>query len=155
MVNHTLYHWRAGIALALGLCLASAARAGLGERVESVPRDHAALHGAALKVTPMANYDLHEITTAAGDRVREYVSADGAVFATTWSGHSMPDLKVVLAAHYTEYTAGAQAHRASHHVFSMDTDRLVLRVVKLPRGLAGSARVPALVPAGMSVQDIR
>jgi hypothetical protein len=155
MMKYMPYNRRAGVALALGLCAAGAAQAGLGERVESVPRDHAALRGAALKVTPMANYDLHEITTANGDRVREYVSGDGTVFATTWSGHSMPDLKVVLATHYAEYVAGAQAHRAGHHVFSMDTDGLALRVVKLPRGLAGSARVPALVPAGMSVQDIR
>jgi hypothetical protein len=155
MMKYTPYNWRAGVALALGLCLASAAQAGLGDRVESVPRDHAALHGAALKVTPMANYDVHEITSAGGARVREYVSRDGTVFATTWSGPTMPDLKVVLASHYEEYAAGAQAHRGSHHVFAMDTDGLVLRVVKLPRGLAGSARVPALVPPGMSIQDIR
>ena len=154
MTAHT-WPWRAGAALTLGLLLAGAARAGLGERVESVAQDHATLRGVALRVTPMANYQLHEITSEHGGRVREYVSPDGQVFATTWSGPAMPDLKVVLAGHYPEYMANAQARRGSHHVFSMSTDRMVLRVVKLPRGIAGSARVPALVPPGVAVEDIR
>jgi hypothetical protein len=67
----------------------------------------------------------------------------------------MPDLRVVLAGHYPDYVAGAQAHRASHHVLSVATAGMVLRVVKLPRGIAGSAHVPALVPAGVNMQDIR
>jgi hypothetical protein len=40
-------------------------------------------------------------------------------------------------------------------VLVLNTEGLVLRVVKLPRGIAGSAHVPALVPAGMDIQDIR
>jgi hypothetical protein len=32
---------------------------------------------------------------------------------------------------------------------------VVLRVVTLPRSMAGSAHVPALVPAGMDLQEIR
>ena len=143
------------IALAFGLLFAGAAHAGLGERAESVVRDHATLHGTALRVTPMSNYEVHEITPEHGGRVREYVSPEGQVFATTWSGPVMPDLKVVLAAHYPDYLAGAQARRASHHVLSVATAGMVLRIVKLPRGIAGSAHVPALVPPGVSVQDIR
>ena len=146
---------RGGVALVLGLLLAPAVRAGLGERVETVARDHAAPGAPARKVTPMAHCDLHEITSAQGLRIREYVARDGTVFATTWSGPAMPDLKVALAGHYAEYHAAAQAHRGGHHVFSMSSDRLVIRVVKLPRGLVGSARVPALVPAGMDLNDIR
>jgi hypothetical protein len=67
----------------------------------------------------------------------------------------MPDLKVLLASHHAEYLAGAQARRGSHHVLALNTEGLVLRVTRLPRGIAGSAHVPALVPAGMDIQDIR
>src|SRR5512140_1071970 len=148
-------HRHAGIALAFGLFFAGAAQAGLGERGESIARDHATLRGTALQVTPMANYQMHEITSEHGGRVREYVSPAGRVFATTWSGPAMPDLKVVLAAHYPDYMASAQAHRASHHVLSVATPGMVLQVVKLPRGITGSAHVPALVPAGVNIQDIR
>lgn len=154
MTNCTRSGWRRALVLALG-ALAPVAWAGLGERVESVQRDQSALRGATAKVTARAHCDVHEVTTAQGATVREYVSPDGTVFATTWSGPSMPDLKVLLASHHAEYLAGAQARRGNHHVLALDSDRLVLRVMKLPRGLAGSAHVPALVPPGMDVQDIR
>lgn len=155
MMNCKLSGWRRGLALALGCVLAPVAWAGLGERVESVQRDHAALRAATAKVTAAAHCDVHEITTAQGATVRQYVSADGTVFATTWSGPAMPDLKVLLASRHADYMAAAQARRGSHHVLAFDSERLVLRVTKLPRGIAGSAHVPALVPAGMDIQDIR
>ncbi len=143
------------LVLALGLCVAGPSQAGLGERADSVARDRAALQGGEHRATPMANFDLHEFTTTHGAQVRQYVSRQGRVFATTWSGPALPDLKVVLGVHYSQYMAGAQIQRTNHHVFSMDTEGLVLRVVKLPRGLAGAAYVPALLPAGTSARDIR
>jgi hypothetical protein len=141
--------------LLFGLGLSPIADAGLGEAVESVQRDHAALRGAALAVTPTQAYDLHEITTAEGTRVREYVSRGGTVFAVTWSGPSLPSLKVVLGPHYEEYVAAATGHRGSHHVLSIATPALVLYIRKLPRGYTGSAHVPALLPPGTAAQDIR
>src|SRR5512133_1783036 len=155
MTTHTKSRWRGGAAFALGLFLGGAAQAGLGERAESVAHDHTMLRGTALRVTPMAKYHVHEITSEHGASVREYVSPAGQVFATTWSGPAMPDLKVLLAAHYDDYMANAQARRGNHHVFSMATDKMVLRIVRLPRGIAGSARAPGLMPAGVSVEDIR
>jgi hypothetical protein len=155
MPHCTAINRHAAIALTFGLFVAGGAHAGLGERAESVARDHATLHGTALRVTPMSNYQVHEITAEHGGRVREYVSSEGQVFATTWSGPVMPDLKVVLAGHYPDYVAGVQAHRASHHVLSVATSGMVLQIVKLPRGVAGSAHVPAMVPPGVNVLDIR
>jgi hypothetical protein len=147
---------RAATALiVLGSLLAPTAYAGLGEAVDSVQRDHVALHGTTLAVTPMQAYDLHEITTADGTRVRQYVSRSGTVFAVAWSGRSMPDLHVLLAQHYEQYLAAATAHRGSHHVLNVATAGLVLNVTKLPRASTGSAHVPALVPAGTSVQELR
>ncbi len=155
MTNRMPSRRRWGVALAVGLCFASAAWAGLGERAESVERDQAKLRAATAKMTPMAHCDMHEITTIQGATVRQYVSPQGQVFATTWSGPAMPDLKVVLASHHAQYMTQAQARRGNHHVMAFETDGLVLRVVKLPRGIAGSALVPALVPAGMDLQDVR
>jgi hypothetical protein len=141
----------AGVA---GVCLAPAALAGLGETAASVQRDHTALRGTALTVTPMASYDLHEITTA-DNSVREYVSHAGNVFAVTWSGRARPDLSVVLGARYAEFTKSATSHPASHKVFALTTNDLVMHVQKLPRGIVGEAHAPSLFPAGVSAQDIR
>ena len=141
--------------LGLGLASAPAAHAGLGEGVESVQRDHIALQGTALAVTPTGSYDLHEITIAQDNRVREYVSPTGTVFAVTWSGRSLPNLKAVLGQHYDEYAAASTGHRGSHHVLSVTTPGFVLSIRKLPRGFIGSAHVPALLPPGLDPRDIR
>jgi len=146
---------RAPALLCFGLTLAPAAHAGLGEAVESVQRDHAALRGSSLAVTAAQAYDRHEITTPDGTRVREYVSHAGTVFAVTWSGRSLPDLKVVLAQHYDEYASAATGRRGNHHVLSIATPGLVLNIRKLPRGFTGGAHVPALLPPGVAAQDIR
>ena len=143
------------VVLALGLGAVPAARAGLGGAADSVAHDHAELRGQALVVTPMQDYDLHEITTADGTRVREYVSRGGTVFGVTFTGPSLPDLKVVLGSHYDEYTAAAASHAGSHHVVVVDTPGLVLSVIKRPRGFAGYAHLPALLPPGTSARDLR
>ena len=145
----------ASILAVLGLIVAPVTRAGLGEPLESVQRDHAALHGTALAVTPTAAFDRHEITTAEGTRVREYASHVGTVFAVTWSGRSLPDLKIVLGQHYAAYAAATSGHRGNHHVFTIESADLVLHIRKLPRGFTGSAHVPALLPPGTVAADIR
>lgn len=148
---------RCAVALGMAALLAvPVAFAGLGDPVATVARDHAELRGTALVVTPLQAYDRHEITTDDGTRVREYVSRAGTVFGVTFAGPSLPDLKVVLAGHYDEYTAAAAAARpGNHHVLVIDTPALVVTVIKRPRGFSGSAHLPALLPAGMTARDIR
>jgi hypothetical protein len=146
--------WRAAALVWLGLALSNASHASLGEPVNSVAGDHAAMHGTALTITPMAGYDRHEITTAEGTQVHEYATPEGSVFAVAWSGAVLPDLKSLLASHYAEYASAAREHRSSHHVFTMKSDGLELRLERLPRGFAGTASVPALVPAGVRVEDL-
>jgi hypothetical protein len=143
------------VLIVLGSLLAPAAHAGLGEAMDSVQRDHVALHGTTLVVTPMQAYDRHEITTADGTRVRQYVSRSGTVFAVAWTGRSLPDLTIVLAKHYDEYMTAATSHHTSHKVLNVATPGLVLNVTRLPRGFAGSAQLPALLPPGTSVQEFR
>jgi hypothetical protein len=138
-----------------GLALSPTAQAGLGEGVDSVARDHASLRAHASSVVPMQAYDLHEMTTADGGRVREYVTRDGTVFAVTFSGRTMPDLHTVLGSRYAEYAAATSARRTNHKVFAMSAPGLVMEVVKLPRGITGSAHVPSLLPSGVTARDLR
>lgn len=138
---------------AIAALAAAPAHAGLGERAETIARDRTALRGASLQVMPKAAFDLHEITTAEGSRVREYASKSGTVFAVAWQGR-MPDLHVLLASHYAEYQAATEARHANRRVLSISTPGLSLNILKLPRGFTGSARVPSLMPAGTSVKDL-
>jgi hypothetical protein len=143
----------AGLFAALAFAVAPAAFAGLGERTDSIARDHAALGGTALQVTSAASWDVHEIVTSEGSKIREYAAKDGTVFAVAWEGR-MPDLHVLLASHYAEYQQ-ATARHANRRVLSISTPGLVMSAMKLPRGFAGSAHVPALLPAGTNPEGLR
>jgi Protein of unknown function (DUF2844) len=142
------------LVLPMALTVSAAARAALGSTVDSVARDEAMLKGVDL-VTPTANYDLHEIKAATGTMVREYVSRQGTVFAVTWEGHTTPDLEQLLGSSYSRYLAEARTHRSGHHLLSINTPDLVASVVRLQRSSIGHVHLPALVPAGVAVADLR
>ena len=143
------------MAIALGLGLTGAAQAGLGDPADSVQRDATALRARTLATMSEAGYDLHEITTVEGTVVREYVSPAGVVFAVTWSGRNRPDLSILLGKHYDAYLKAASVPHVNHKVFSLQTDALVVRIMKLSRGFAGEAHVPAMLPGGTKAQDIQ
>jgi hypothetical protein len=136
------------------LLLAGPALAGLGEPVDSIDRDHSALHATARTVTPGEKFDLHEIATAHGTRVREYATKSGTVFAVAWDGPVLPDLKVVLGARYADFLAAA-ANNKSRRVLSVSTQDFVINAMKRPRGFVGAARIPSLVPEGTSAAELR
>lgn len=145
----------AGSVIAVAVALAPAAEAGLGEGVDSVARDHATLRAHAATLVPMQAYDRHELVTADGGRVREYASRDGTVFAVTFSGRTMPDLRALLGSQYPDYIAATSALRMNHKVLAINGPGLVMEVVKAPRSITGSAHVPALLPSGVSARELR
>jgi Protein of unknown function (DUF2844) len=134
---------------------APAARAALGTTREDLLRDAAALQTTRVTITSREGYDVHEMISADGTTVRAYVEPGGRVFAVTWSGRVQPDLRVVLGPYYARFLEAARAPHPSHHVLSVTTPDLVLSVVKLPRGFAGRAYLPPLVPAGTAVDALR
>jgi hypothetical protein len=142
------------LVLAVTLTVPRAAHAALGAMVDSVARDETMLRGADI-VTPTANYDLHEIKAATGTTVREYVSRQGTVFAVSWEGRTTPDLEQLLGSSYSRYLAEARTHRSGHHSLAINTPELVASVVRLQRSSIGHVHLPALVPAGVAVADLR
>ena len=144
----------AGLLALMASCFGVSAHAGLGESADSIARDHSALQAQADSKTTTAAYDRHEITTASGTRVREYVNKTGKVFAVSWSGPTLPDLKTLLADHYADFVSAASAPRHNHHVLTISTPDLVLQNSRLPRGFAGRAHIPSLMPAGTSAAEL-
>jgi len=137
------------------LVLAPTARAALGESRESVQADARALGAAAPMVTSTEKYELHESRSADGGVVRQYVNAQGTVFAVTWSSRFRPNLEQLLGAHYAEYLSAARGRGTNHHVFSVATPDFVLGIVQRPRGSAGTAHLPALLPPGVRPEELR
>ena len=131
------------------------ARAGLGAAREDLLHDAAALQTTRVTITSREGYDVHEMISADGTTVRAYVEPGGRVFAVTWSGRVQPDLRVVLGPYYARFLEAARAPHLGHHVLSLNAPDLVLSVVKLPRGFAGRAHLPSLVPARTAVDTLR
>jgi len=134
---------------------APAAHAALGASREELLRDAAALQTTRVTITSREGYDVHEMISADGTTVRAYVEPSGTVFAVTWSAKVQPDLRVLLGPYYARYLAAARAPHPSHHVLSVNAPDLVLSVMRLPRGFAGRAHLPSLVPAGVGVDALR
>lgn len=141
-------------ALALTLAAATPAFATLGGGVASVEADRARLEG-KVQVTTVAGVTVHEITTAAGTRVREYLTSDGAVFAFTWRGPFIPDLRQLLGTYYEQYAhAAKEAHPVGKRHLSVQLPGLVVESGGHMRAFAGRAWDPALLPKNFSLSDL-
>lgn len=142
------------LVLALGLTCPAAAMAGLGEPYRP-PVAAAGTTGTPPRQQPARAFEVHETLAGDGSQLRQYVSPAGVVFAATWTGPALPDLKLILGPHHAVFAAALAAGTGSQKVFAMATDDMVLQLVKLPRGFAGAAHVPWLLPPGTRPEDIR
>lgn len=138
------------------LALPFSLSASLGGGVASVQTDQAKLQG-TLRTTSSDSYDLHEIQTATGVAVKEYVSPEGKVFAVTWQGSFQPDLRQLLGTYFDQYTQAVQAQRAARHGHGpvlIQLPGLVVEVTGHMRSFFGRAYVPQMLPAGVRAEDI-
>ncbi len=142
------------VLIAATLAPSRAAFAALGENMASVAHDKAMLRG-TLSVVPMQTYEVHEIRAASGQTVREYAARSGKVFAVTWNGTQVPNLKLLLGQYFDRYVAAARLRRTGHHLLSIRTPDLVMTAIRYQRGARGQAYVPALLPSGVTRADLR
>ena len=147
--------------LCLGLVLtvfaaAQQVQAALGESVDSVASDQKALSAVRRTAKTSMTYTVHEIRTETLT-VREYVSPSGVVFGIAWNGLTHPDLTPLLGSYSSEYQkALSHAHRqpGRRHV-QVKTDGVVVEKWGHMRNLQGRAYAPALIPQGVSVDEIK
>lgn len=145
-----------GSALIVTAVTAAPAFAALGGDAASVLTDRDRTHG-TLHISAAASYSVHEITTASGTTVREYLTPAGKVFGLAWRGPFMPDLRQFLGVYYTHYQQAARAaavRTSSRHVEVQAPDVVVHSSGRM-RAFYGRAWAPALVPQGVSTEDIK
>lgn len=91
-----------------------------------------------------------------GTVVHEYVDASGVVFAVSWSGPIMPDLKEILGTHFDTMVAhagrGARGGRSQIAVAQPD---VVIVSAGHMGAFEGRAWLPAKLPAGFNPSDIK
>jgi hypothetical protein len=137
------------------LALAFPAWASLGDNVTTVQNDRVRMKG-SLRTVATQHYVKHEITTANGQVVREFVSTDGKVFGVAWQGQFQPDLQQLLGSYSGAIKqALAAQQRRGHGPVSVETSEFVFRQAGNTRNLHGTAYVPAMVPQGVDVSEIQ
>jgi len=143
------------VPLVLIAAMAVPAWAALGGDASSVDADVAKLKG-ALRITSTTPVATHEITAASGTLVREYLGADGHVFAVSWQGPANPDLRQLLGAYYAqvEQAYATAPHRDRRHL-NIEQPGLVVRASGRPRAFYGRAWLPDQLPTNFSVDDIQ
>lgn len=140
--------------LAAGLLGTAPARATLGADGASVEADRLHLQ-AASSHAQRALYTVHELATPNGGLVREYVAPGGAVFAVTWHGPFMPNLRQLMGEHFARVTQSANRHSGGRSQLTVTEGNLVFASTGHIRSFHGQAYLSDAIPAGVSLDEIR
>jgi len=141
--------------LAGALSLPLPAGATLGEKADSVARDRHALSAVRKATTSYSNYTVQEVASDA-TTVREYLNLEGVVFAVAWQGRLHPDLTTLLGSYASEFQNAMQkqARRHGQRGLSVSSDKVVVETWGHMGSLQGRAYLPALLPEGVSADEI-
>ncbi|KQQ33360.1 hypothetical protein ASF61_09755 [Duganella sp. Leaf126] len=103
----------------------------------------------------MAVYTISQSTLDSGTLVREYMDASGQVFAVSWSGPTLPDLRTLLGAKFSALTdATGRRTQAGHSQLALQQSDVVIVSSGHMRAFAGHAFIPSAVPAGFDTTTI-
>lgn len=147
-----------GLAVFLIAAAPFQASASLGSDVTSVNDDRAKMQGALMSITRNERFEVHQLQAANGSTVREYVSPTGTVFAVSWEGPWLPDLRQVLGNYFDAYQRTVPAvrnARRSHGPMTFRSGDMVVQIGGHPRAFVGRAYIEHLMPQGMQAETIR
>jgi hypothetical protein len=136
------------------MALPSVVTAALGGDVTSVDADRVHMK-ATLRTSQAALYTVHEMQTPYGTTVREFASPAGTVFAVTWQGPFLPDLRQTLGTYFPIYQTAPRTGPLGHSHVAVERSDLVVRSGGHQRSFSGLAYVPKLMPAGISVDQLQ
>jgi hypothetical protein len=128
--------------------------AALGEDVSSIATLQARLK-ASLQVHRRSRYTIHELALPTGANVRELVGDAGKVFAVAWSGGFRPNLRDLMGAHYDRFIAATRGRRARRGIVRIELPGMVVVMGGYLRTFFGQVTLTDLVPAGLSLEDLR
>jgi hypothetical protein len=140
------------------MTLPASASATLGRDTSSVDSDRVRMQGALLRIARSDTYTVHEMQSASGTTVREYVSSNGTVFAVAWQGPWLPDLRQMLGAYFDDYQRALQAasgQRRARGSLTIELPDLTVQMSGHPRAFSGKAYVPRLMPLRVQAETIR
>jgi Protein of unknown function (DUF2844) len=143
-----------GVTLTLGIAFSGLACAQLGTTYVT-PSSSAGvtLHQASSgsSVSWLESTDTNQI------RIRQYVAPTGQIYAVSWDGPAMPDIRALFGDWFGRYQQGAieaQSSAGGLHSSSVEGSDLVVESSVRLREFTGRAWLPAALPAGVTSTDI-
>ncbi len=127
------------------------ALAGLGANASLVETDRVQLD-ANLRSAEVGALTQFELQLPSGTTVREYASAGGAVFAVTWDGPTLPNLRQLFGAFFQQYLDASQGGGLGAQVVRQPG--LVVYSGGHMRAFHGRAYLPQLQPQGVSAESL-
>lgn len=105
--------------------------------------------------TATATYNVNTTTLASGTVVREYVATSGVVFAVSWTGPFLPDLRTLLGDQFTTLTTASARHaKAGHNRVNVAGSDVTIESGGHMRAYKGRAWINSLLPAGFDTDGI-
>lgn len=126
----------------------SATQARLGEHEDSIGTDMGHLGILSRDVAVQGTRKIHTLKLMNDGIVKEWVNAEGVVYAVTWHGPGKPDLRNLLGSHFATYQADtARRHGVRSPPKSTRSDLMILSGGH-PGSFWGVAWLPQAAPAG-------
>ena len=130
------------------------ARAALGGNSESIETDRVSLRGLT-RPAPTGSLPKQELQLPSGTIVTEYLNSSGAVYAVSWHGPTLPDLRQVLGNYFVDYQSAARTPLVRRRIVALNSPDLVIESTGKMRAFVGRAWVPNLLPSGVTPAEIQ
>ncbi|HEX3397097.1 MAG TPA: DUF2844 domain-containing protein [Steroidobacteraceae bacterium] len=146
-----------GAALGVLLIVALSPRiasATLGEPEATVQTDVSQAHASIKSSQDRGGYRVHEIQLPSGTIMREFVGANGTVFAVAWQGPTRPDLRQALGQYFDAYASAPRSKFADRRHVHIQQGDLVVEAGGHMRALSGRAYLLSAIPSGVNVEEL-
>lgn len=127
--------------------------AGLGAAPVHWPAQAGAARASTLS-TGLASYTVVQRQLDSGTTVQEFVDSSGTVFAVSWAGPFLPDLKELLGIHFDALVAQGQRQGAQRSRLAVQNADAVIVSEGHMGALQGRAWLPSGLPAGFDVRGV-
>ena len=145
-------------AAAFALLQAASAFAVLGGDLSTVTAAQSRMRAARVTTAAAQGTTVHELRLADGSAIREFVNANGVVYAVAWSTRLKPDFSYLLGAYANDFNAGVAASASAPGLkrsVAVERGDLVVHSSGRLGSFGGKAWLKSQMPAAQTPDAIR